>query len=185
MTNTGAPVVPPIKPLRLTLGFLVGSLLLFGVVVYSIDKNGDLPPSWVLWTLGGLAVCSHLLCQTVGFNLKPVPTGTPPAKAMVMAGAAFQASTLLRFALSEAVAIVALALSFAVLPASWMTYLIGAVLTLILIGSTSGPVLPSSARLSSGSIETVVSPCFATPFSAWLPTRRRRGSSAAEYGVSV
>lgn len=145
MTNTGAPVVPPIKPLRLTLGFLVGSLLLFGVVVYSIDKNGDLPPSWVLWTLGGLAVCSHLLCQRVGFNLKPVPTGTPPAKAMVMAGAAFQASTLLRFALSEAVAIVALALSFAVLPASWMTYLIGAVLTLILIGVN---VWPSTAVIS-------------------------------------
>jgi cytochrome c biogenesis protein CcdA len=45
----------------------------------------------------------------------------------------------LRFALSESVAIIALVLSFVVLPATWMTYLIGGVLALILMGVNVWP----------------------------------------------
>jgi hypothetical protein len=78
-------------------------------------------------------VFSHLLSQRLGFNLKPIPAGTPPAQAMAMAAAEFRSSTYLRFFLSQLVALVALSLSFAVLPASWMTYLVGAVLTLVLV----------------------------------------------------
>jgi hypothetical protein len=145
MNNTSQPVLPPIKPLRVTVGALVSSLVVFGVVVYGIDKSGSYPPSWVFFTLGGLAVCSHLLSQRLGFNLKPIPTGTPPAEAMAMAAVAFRSSTYLRFFFSQPVALVALSLSFAVLPASWMTYLIGAVLTLVLIGVN---VWPSPAIIS-------------------------------------
>ena len=139
MNNTPAPVVPPIKSLRITIGFLVGGLVVVGVVLYTVLKSGVYPPIWVPWALGGLAVTSHLLCQSTGFNRKPVPAGTPPDEAMAMARAAFHTSTMLRFALSEAVAIVAIVLSLAVQPASWMTYLIGGVLTLILIGVNVWP----------------------------------------------
>lgn len=145
MTNPPAPVAPPIKSLRILVGFLSASLVMFGVVLYFVLPNGDYPPIWVPWALGGLAVVSHLLSHTLGFNLKPVPAGTLPAEAMVMARAAFQASTVLRFALSELVAIVAIVLSFAVPPASWMTYLIGLVLALILLRVN---VWPSTAVIS-------------------------------------
>jgi hypothetical protein len=145
MTNTPVPVAPLIKPLRILIGVSGSSLVMFGVFVYFILPNGDYPPIWVAWALGGLALTSHLLCQTVGFNLKPVPAGTLPAEAMAMAGAAFQASSVLRFALSESVAIVALVLSFAVLPASWMTYPIGGVLALILLAVN---VWPGTAVIS-------------------------------------
>jgi hypothetical protein len=133
MTNPPASVAPPIKTLRMLVGFLAGSLVMFGVVLYFVIPNGDYPPIWVPWALGGLAVASHLLCQTTGFSLKPVPAGTLPTEAMGAARAAFQASSMLRFALCESVAIIALVLSFAVHPASWMTYLIGLVLALILL----------------------------------------------------
>jgi hypothetical protein len=133
MTDTPAPVAAPIKILRMLIGFLAASLVMFGVVLYFVILNGDYPPIWVPWALGGLAVASHLLSQTIGFNLRPVPAGTLPTEAMSAARAAFQASTVLRFALSESVAIIAMVLSFAVHPASWMTYLIGLVLALILL----------------------------------------------------
>src|SRR5665811_1223709 len=104
MTNPPAPVAPPIKSLRILVGFLSASLVMFGVVLYFVLPNGDYPPIWVPWALGGLAVVSHLLSHALGFNLKPVPAGTLPAEAMVTARAAFQASSVLRFALSELVA---------------------------------------------------------------------------------
>jgi hypothetical protein len=118
---------------------MVSSLVVFGVVIYGIDKIGSYPPIWVPLTLGGLAVCSHLLSQRAGFNLKPVAAGTPLTEAMAMAVVAFQTSTICRFFFSEPVALVALSLSFAVLPASWMTYLIGAVPSLVLIGVNVWP----------------------------------------------
>ncbi len=76
MTNTPAPVAPPIRSLRILVGVLAGSLVMFGIVVYFVLPSGDYPPIWVAWALGGLVVSSHLLSQRVGFNLKPVPAGT-------------------------------------------------------------------------------------------------------------
>ena len=142
MTDTPTPVTPvtpQITSLRILVGILSAGLVMFGIVLSFILANSDYPPIWVAWGLGGLAVVSHLLCRTVGFNLKAVPAGTPPAEAMAMAGAVFQASTVLRFALSESVAIIALVLSFVVLPATWMTYLIGGVLALVLMGVNVWP----------------------------------------------
>ena len=145
MTNVPIPVAPPIKSTRILVSVLASALVVFGVVLYSGLPNGNYPPIWVPWALGGLAVISHLLSRTLGFNLKPVPAGTLPTEAMAMAGAAFQASTILRFALSESVAIIAIVLSFAVPPASWMTYLIGGVLALILLAVN---VWPSTSVIS-------------------------------------
>jgi hypothetical protein len=138
-------VVPTIQTLQILIGFQASSLVVFGIVLHFALPNGDYPPIWVPSVLGSLAVISHLISRTVGFNLKPVPAGAPPTEAIAMARAAFYASAILRFALSELVAIVALSLSFAVLPASWMTYLIGAVLTSILLWLN---VWPSPAVIS-------------------------------------
>jgi hypothetical protein len=144
MTAT-PPVTPPIKSTRILVGTLAGGLVMFGIMLFTVLPNGDYPPIWVPWALGGLAVLSHLLSRTFGFNLRPVPAGTPPTEAMAMALAAFQASLILRFALSEAVAIFALVLSFVVTPQTWMTYLIGGVLALILFAVN---VWPSTAVVS-------------------------------------
>ena len=133
MSQPPAADATPIKSLRILVGTLASSLVIFGIVLYNTHKNGDYPPVWVAWALGGLAVASHLLSRRVGFNLKPVPAGTAPDEAMALALVAFQTSTVLRFALSEAVALVALVLSFVVLPATWMTYVIGGALALVLL----------------------------------------------------
>jgi len=164
MTISPAPATPPIRTTRILLGAVAGGLVVFGVVLYGQLPDGGYPPIGVPWALGGLAVISHLLSRTIGFKLKAVPAGTPPAEAMKMALATFQTSTILRMALSEAVAIIALILSYIVLPASWMTYLIGGVLALILLTVKPGPLRPSSARPSNSSTERVASPSWATPF---------------------
>jgi hypothetical protein len=145
MTTSPAPVAAPIKSIRVLVGTLAGGLVMFGIVLYSVLPGGDYPPLWVPWALGGLAVLSHLLSRTFGFSLEPVPAGTLPAEAMATAMAAFQASLILRFALSEAVAIIALVLSFVLTPQTWMTYVIGGVLALILFAVN---VWPSPAVIS-------------------------------------
>lgn len=139
MTIDAEPVAAPIRPTRILIGALAGGLVIFGIVLYTELPSGDYPPIWVPWALGGLAVISHLLSRRAGLKLKPVPAGTLPAEAMKTAMATFQALTILRFALSEAVAIVALVLSFVVPPQTWMTYLIGGVLALILLAVNVWP----------------------------------------------
>jgi hypothetical protein len=145
MTTSPAPVAAPIRSIRVLVGTLAGGLVMFGIVLYSALPGGDYPPLWVPWVLGGLAVLSHLLSRTFGFSLKPVPAGTLPTEAMATALAAFRASLILRFALSEVVAIFALVLSFVVSPQTWMTYLIGGVLALLLLAVN---VWPSPAVIS-------------------------------------
>ena len=145
MSTTPTPATPPIKSTRILVGVLASALVMFGIVLFTILPSGEYPPIWVPWALGGLAVLSHLLSRSAGFNLTPVPAGTLPAKAMATALAAFQASLILRFALSEAVALLALVLSFVVVPQTWMTYLIGAVLALVLFAVN---VWPSTAVIS-------------------------------------
>ena len=145
MTNAPVPAALQLKSIRVLLSAAAGGLVMFGVVVYAQFPNGGYPPIGVPWALGGLAVISHLLSRTVGFKLKAVPAGPLPAEAMEMAKAAFQSSTILRMALSEAVAIIALILTYIVLPASWMTYLIGGTLALILMWVN---VWPSTAIIS-------------------------------------
>ena len=145
MSTTPTPTTPPIKSTRILVGVLASALVMFGIVLFTILPSGEYPPIWVPWALGGLAVLSHLLSRSAGFNLTPVPAGTLPAEAMATALAAFQASLILRFALSEAVALLALVLSFVVVPQTWMTYLIGAVLALVLFAVN---VWPSTAVIS-------------------------------------
>jgi hypothetical protein len=139
MTTEPVPVALQLKTVRIFLSAAAGGLVMFGVVVQTQLPNSDYPPIGVAWALGGLAVISHLLSRTLGFRLRPVPAGTLPAEAMEMAKTAFHASTILRLALSEAVAIIALILTYIVLPASWMTYLIGGTLALILMGVNVWP----------------------------------------------
>jgi len=134
-----APVAPPIRSTRILVGALSGSLVVFGIVLYSALPGGDHPPVWVPIALGGLALISHLHCRTVGFNLEPVPAGTLPAEAMATALVAFQASLGLRFALAESVALFAIFFSFVVTPQTWLTYLIGGVLALVLIAINVWP----------------------------------------------
>jgi F0F1-type ATP synthase membrane subunit c/vacuolar-type H+-ATPase subunit K len=137
--------IPRIRSTRILVSVLAGSVVLWGVVMSFIFPSGEFPPIWVPLAFGGLAVISHLLSRTVGFRVKPIPAGTLPAEAMATALAAFQSSLILRFVFSEAVAIVALVVSFIVVPQTWVTYLIGGVLSLILFAVN---VWPSTALIS-------------------------------------
>ncbi|MEO6143587.1 MAG: hypothetical protein ABIP19_06355 [Dermatophilaceae bacterium] len=145
MTTTPKLSAPPITSMRILVGFLAAAVVTFGIVLLLVLPESHYPPIWVPWALGGLALISHLLSRSVGFNVKPVPANTPPAEAMDMAVVMFRTSTVLRFVLCESVAIIALVLSFAVPPASWMTYLVGGTLALVLIGVN---VWPSTAVIS-------------------------------------
>jgi F0F1-type ATP synthase membrane subunit c/vacuolar-type H+-ATPase subunit K len=144
MTLATTPI-PRIRSTRMLVSVLAGSVVLWGVVMSFIFPSSEFPPIWVPLTFGALAVISHLLSRTVGFRLKPIPAGTLPTEAMPTALAAFQSSLIIRFVLSESVAIIALVLSFIVVPQTWTTYLIGGVPSLILFAVN---VWPSTALIS-------------------------------------
>ncbi len=80
-----------------------------------------------------LAVAAHLVASTVGYRVPAVAAGTPPDVARGAAHAAYQQSMVLRFAVCESGAIIALVLAFALTPQTAMTYLVGAVLSLLLM----------------------------------------------------
>jgi uncharacterized membrane protein len=63
MDKTPTTGVPPVMSVRILVGALTGGLVIFGFVLDFVLPNGDYPPVWALWALGGLAVASRLLSQ--------------------------------------------------------------------------------------------------------------------------
>jgi hypothetical protein len=129
--TTTAPA--PIMQFRVLAATLMGALVVFLLVLgFALGFDGY-PPTWAPWALGALAVAAHLAASTVGYRVPAVAPGTPPEAARSAAIAAYQQSMVLRFAVCEAVAITALVLAFALTPQTAMTYLVGAVLSLLLM----------------------------------------------------
>lgn len=129
--SSTAPTAPPLKNLRVLAGALMGAVVLLSVVVWFVVPGRDYPPSWVAWILGAVALAAFALAEQAGYRTDPVEPGARAT--WQQAVGAFQASMMLRLAVTEGVAILALVLTFLVTPATFMTYLIGAVLALILM----------------------------------------------------
>jgi hypothetical protein len=123
----------PIMQFRVLAAALMGALVAFLVALgFALGFDGY-PPTWAAWALGALAAAAHLVASTVGYRVPAVAPGTRPEAARSAALAAYQQSMVLRFAVCEAVAIIALVLAFALTPQTAMTYLVGAVLSLLLM----------------------------------------------------
>lgn len=134
MSLQTSPATPaPIATLRMLAGGLISGVVLFGIVLFVVLDSTAYPPVWVAAGLGALTVVAHLAAETVGYRV-PALSPAEPAEATRAAGrAAYQSSLLLRFALCEAVAIIAVAAAFAVEPATADTYLVGGTLSLALL----------------------------------------------------
>lgn len=112
MTPTGAPSFH--RTLRVLVTALMAAPVLFLVVGATILQDGFTdPPWWMLGVVTGEAAVVLVLLQVVGLRTVPaIAPGTAEADARRLSATAFQANVILRFALCESVALVALALSF-------------------------------------------------------------------------
>lgn len=129
--TSAAPTVPPLKNLRVLAAALMSAVVVFAIVAWFVVPGRDYPPSWVAWFLGAVALAAFALAEMVGYRAAALAPGARPTQEQAVG--AFQASMMLRLAATEGVAILALIMMFVVTPPTFMTYLIGAVLALILM----------------------------------------------------
>jgi hypothetical protein len=134
MSQADSPPAPaPLAQLRILAGTLMGALVLLAVVLAPALGLEGYPPVWVPTALGVLAVVVHLLVEAVGYRVPGIAAGTPEADAAATGRTAFQTSMILRFALCESVALVAMVAAFVVEPRTGMTYVVGGTLSLLLM----------------------------------------------------
>ena len=129
-TSPGAPAFA--QSVRILSGSLMAALVFFGVALFFVLGSEDTPPLWVPVAQVAAGVAVHVLLETIGYRVPPLDTDLSDADAQQAARARWQTSMMLRFALSEAIALLSLAAAFVLDGGVW-TYLGGAVVSLALM----------------------------------------------------
>ncbi|MBF4160174.1 hypothetical protein [Nocardioides acrostichi] len=138
-----------LQTLRMLSMTMMSSLVVIGVAMFFVlaPADGESTIAPTAWLLGivvlGVAVAA--LVGALGYRLPPIAPGTDPTRAGRESGQRFQAAMMLRIALCDAVAIVALALAFVVSEGGLSLYLLGAVISL---GLMVLHVLPGEGPIS-------------------------------------
>ncbi|GAA4675266.1 hypothetical protein [Nocardioides nanhaiensis] len=127
---------------RTVVGAVMGSLVVIGLTLWV-----TLPPDEALsapdpvaaagLVVAGLAL--HLVIEAVGYRAPALPPGQDTATTSRQAGERLMSGTVLRLALSETIAFVALALTFVLTPSTILTYAVGAVVSLALLARHAWP----------------------------------------------
>ncbi|WP_193613912.1 hypothetical protein [Nocardioides lijunqiniae] len=128
--------------LRLTVGAMMTFLLLMALALSFVLAPGsdpqpgegllDAPQPWVLAAIAAAGVALHVLITLVGYRTPAIAPGTPADVAGGTSAAAMSSGTVLRAALSESVALASIALAFIVSEGSYLTYVVGAAVSLAL-----------------------------------------------------
>ena len=117
---------------RILSGSLMAALVFFGFALFFVLGADDTPPLWVPLAQVAAGVAVHVLLETVGYRIPPLDTDLSDADAQQAARGRWQTSMMLRFALSEVIALLSLAAAFVLDGGVW-TYLGGAVVSLALM----------------------------------------------------
>lgn len=116
---------------------LMGALVIIPVAVFFVvgGEDGALhaPATVLLVAVPAAGVAVHVLLEAIGYRVQPIAPGTPEDDARSQAVARWQASMVQRFALSEAIAIVSLALCFVVDQGGYVLLLLGCATSLALM----------------------------------------------------
>lgn len=112
-----SPVAAPVRRnLQVLCVALMSSLIVVLVAVsaaLSSDGVGQ-TPLWAFAVLLVLGVVEVMLLGAFGYRTAAIPAGTPEADARKASLAALQATTIIRFVIAEAIALVSVALAFLV-----------------------------------------------------------------------
>ncbi|KGN36090.1 hypothetical protein [Knoellia subterranea] len=117
---------------RILCGALMGALVLMGLVLFFVLPSDETPPIWVPLAQVVAAVVVHVGLETIGYRIAPLESALSDDEAAAEARTRWQSSMMVRFALSEAIAIGSIALAFVVDGGIWV-YLVGAAVSLVLM----------------------------------------------------
>ena len=132
----------------LALSFMSIVVVLGVLVAFSIpDADLRLPPVYVIAGQVVAGVVIGLLGTTIGFRTVPIAAGTPPEEASREGMQKHQTSMILRLVLSEVVALASLALAFVLDEGQLVTYVVGAVVSLALMGLFAYPSARTVRRI--------------------------------------
>jgi hypothetical protein len=109
------------------------------VVLAGESSQDGSAPLWPYLVVLAVAAPAGAMIELVGYRVRPLPPTTSAEQAFSQGVAMFQQSMMIRFALSESVAIVAIALTFIVSPTSITIYLLGAAISLALMATRVWP----------------------------------------------
>ena len=116
---------------------LMLALVIIPVALYFV-VSGDaealrMPSLPLLLALPAAGVLVHVALETIGYRTQPIAPGTPEDEARSQSVARWQAQMVQRFAFSEAIAIVSVALCFVVSPGGYVLTLVGCATSLALM----------------------------------------------------
>ena len=148
MTGTPAQPAARVQSLRILAGSLIGALPLFAVVAVVVLGTDEYPSAITAAALFGLNVAAFAVAEAVGYRARAIPRSTEPEAALSLALDAMQQTTITRFAITEAPAILSLVWAFAT-GSAW-AYLVGGFWALLSMAWHVWPTQRITARLERG-----------------------------------
>jgi hypothetical protein len=132
--STPPPVNAPFAlTTRIMAGSLMGALVVIGVALSTILPGGGVSLVVALvQVVAGLA--AHGLLEAVGYRMPPLTAGLTDEDAAAQTRTRWQTGMILRFAISEFIAIASIAAAFVLEDGTIWTYLVGALVSLVLMG---------------------------------------------------
>lgn len=122
---------------RVLAASLMGALVFIGIALFFVlgtQEDGLAAPSLaVLLVQLAAGVAVHVVLEAVGYRADPLDPSLPEDEAARTAREVWQAGMVLRFALSEFIAIASVAGAFLVPEGGYLTYLAGALVSLALM----------------------------------------------------
>jgi hypothetical protein len=114
------------------------------------DRQGNpvhlhAPAAWIYFVIVLIGLIAAVVVQFLGYRLPAISPNADPAEARRTGLQAYQQAMLLRFAISEVVAIISIALLFSSKSNTILPYVVGAVISLVLMGYH---VWPSDALIN-------------------------------------
>ncbi len=98
---------PVLRSLKVLTGGITGGIVLMGVALaFLLDFTA--PALWAVLVLLIVGIGAHTVIRAVGYRAKPIPPQTPTGEAGALSIRAFRSLMMLRMALAESVAIIAI-----------------------------------------------------------------------------
>lgn len=113
-----------LRALKFVVGALAGGPVAISIVRVFVEPEVNYPSVWAIVIVAVALVGAAAALRFTGYNLPSLPTGLPVANAAATSVREFSSSTILRAAICEVPMIVAVLVSFALPPRSWLPLLL-------------------------------------------------------------
>jgi len=132
----------PLQQHRTVVGAVMGSLVVIGLTLWVTlppEEALDAPDPLAAVGLLAAGAAVHLVLESLGYRATPIEPGLDAETTRTRAGERLMSGVVLRLAISETPAFVALALTFVLTPSTILTYAVGAVVSLALLARHAWP----------------------------------------------